>query len=150
MNIHYDYRMMCIAADKRPGKRVVVRPRSKLIMSGLISSFFYPSMALQSFIRPWPLFSFLVLYTVGSTSWTEDQSVARPLPTHRTTQTQNKRKQTSMAGVGFEPRIPAFERAKTVHTLDRAATLIGKQFVQNGNILALPNWSLSGYGQWFP
>jgi hypothetical protein len=27
--------------------------------------------------------------------------------------------------VGFEPTIPAFERAKTVHTLDRAATVIG-------------------------
>jgi hypothetical protein len=27
--------------------------------------------------------------------------------------------------VGFEPTIPAFERAKTVHSLDRAATVIG-------------------------
>jgi hypothetical protein len=27
--------------------------------------------------------------------------------------------------VGFEPTIPAFERAKTVHALDRAATVIG-------------------------
>jgi hypothetical protein len=26
--------------------------------------------------------------------------------------------------VGFEPTIPAFERAKTVHALDRAATVI--------------------------
>jgi hypothetical protein len=29
-----------------------------------------------------------------------------------------------MPSVGFEPTIPASERAKTVHTLDRAATLI--------------------------
>jgi hypothetical protein len=28
--------------------------------------------------------------------------------------------------VRFEPTIPAFERAKTVHALDRAATVIGK------------------------
>jgi hypothetical protein len=35
-------------------------------------------------------FSFLILYTVGSTPWTGDQTVARPLPTHRT-QTHNKR-----------------------------------------------------------
>jgi hypothetical protein len=35
-------------------------------------------------------FNFLVLYTVGGTPWTEDQPVARPLPTHRSTQTQNK------------------------------------------------------------
>jgi hypothetical protein len=27
--------------------------------------------------------------------------------------------------VGFEPTIPAFERTKTVHALDRAATVIG-------------------------
>jgi hypothetical protein len=30
-----------------------------------------------------------------------------------------------MPWVGFEPTIPAFERAKTVHALDRAATVIG-------------------------
>jgi hypothetical protein len=27
--------------------------------------------------------------------------------------------------VGFEPTIPAFERAKTLHALDRAAAVIG-------------------------
>jgi hypothetical protein len=37
-------------------------------------------------------FSFLILYTVGRTPWTGDQPVARPLPTHRTTQTKNKRR----------------------------------------------------------
>jgi hypothetical protein len=41
------------------------------------------------------------------------------------TQTLNKHKQTSMPRVGFEPTIPAFERAKTVHALDRAVTVIG-------------------------
>jgi hypothetical protein len=35
-------------------------------------------------------FSFLILYTVGRTPWTGDQPVARPLPTYRATQTQNK------------------------------------------------------------
>jgi hypothetical protein len=29
-----------------------------------------------------------------------------------------------MPWVGFEPKFPAFERAKTVHALDRAATVI--------------------------
>jgi hypothetical protein len=51
----------------------------------------YLSMALQPFC--WTLaaiFSFLTLYTVGRTPWTGDQPVARLLPTHRTTQTQNK------------------------------------------------------------
>jgi hypothetical protein len=32
-----------------------------------------------------------------------------------------------MPEVGFEPTIPAFEWAMTVHTLDRAATLIGTE-----------------------
>jgi hypothetical protein len=30
-----------------------------------------------------------------------------------------------MLRVGFEPMISVFERAKTVHSLDRAATVIG-------------------------
>jgi hypothetical protein len=55
------------------------------------------------------------------------QPVAWPLPTHRTTQTQNKLTQTSTPQVGFEPMIPVFERAKTVHALDRAAIAIGPQ-----------------------
>jgi hypothetical protein len=29
-----------------------------------------------------------------------------------------------MPRVGFEPTIPAFERAKTVHAIDRATTVI--------------------------
>jgi hypothetical protein len=33
--------------------------------------------------------------------------------------------QTSMPLVAFEPTTPVFERAKTVHALDRAATVIG-------------------------
>jgi hypothetical protein len=44
--------------------------------------------------------------------------VARPLPTHRTTQTQNECTQTSIPRVVFEPTTPAFERAKTDHALD--------------------------------
>jgi hypothetical protein len=64
-------------------------------------------------------------HRVGRTLWTSDQPVARPLPTHRTTQTHNKCTQTSMPWVAFEPTVPAFERAKTVHTLDRASTVMG-------------------------
>jgi hypothetical protein len=71
-------------------------------------------------------FSFLILHKAGRTPWTEDQSAARPLPPHRTTQTQNKSTQTSMSWVGFEPTITASERAKTVHALDRTATVIGR------------------------
>jgi hypothetical protein len=53
-----------------------------------------------------------------------DQLVARAPPTHET-QKQNKRRQTSMALVGFEPTIPGFERAKTIHVLDRTTTVMG-------------------------
>jgi hypothetical protein len=38
----------------------------------------------------------------------------------------NKRTQEFMPRVGFQPMIPVFERAKTVHALDRAATVIGR------------------------
>jgi hypothetical protein len=62
---------------------------------------------------------FLIFYAVGMTPWTGDQPVARPLPT------QNKRTQTSMPQMGFEPTIPVFEKAKTVPALDGAATVIG-------------------------
>jgi hypothetical protein len=82
-------------------------------------------MVLQLCVGPWPLFQFLNLYTVGRTPWKSDQPVARSLPTHKATQTQNKCTQTSMPRVGFEPTILAFERAKTVRVLDRAATVIG-------------------------
>jgi hypothetical protein len=33
----------------------------------------------------------IYLYTDGMTHWTSDQLIAKPLPKHRTTQTQNKR-----------------------------------------------------------
>jgi hypothetical protein len=80
-------------------------------------------------------FSFLIPYTVGKTPWTSDQPVARPLPTHRTTPTENKHTQTSVPCVGLEPTIPAFERAKTVHALDRAATVIGNnEYVTGKNL----------------
>jgi hypothetical protein len=84
-------------------------------------------MALQPFFGPWPPLQLRNLfYAVGRTPWTGDQPVARPLPTHRAMQTQNKCTQTSMPRVGFEPKIPVFERAKTVHTLDREAIVIGR------------------------
>jgi hypothetical protein len=78
-------------------------------------------------------FSLLIFYTVGWTPWTGDQPVARPLPTHRTTRTQNKRLHTSMPQVGFEPKILVFERAKTVHALERAATVTCNDFSKTDN-----------------
>jgi hypothetical protein len=76
----------------------------------------------------WTLVAFSVsrsFYTVGSTPWTRDQHAARQLPTHRTGQTQNTPTQTSMPQVRFEPTVLVFERTKTVHALDHAASVIG-------------------------
>jgi hypothetical protein len=54
-----------------------------------------------------------------SSLWTGDQPAERPLPAHRAAQTQNKSTQTSMPQVGFEPKMPTFQRTKT-------ATVIGQ------------------------
>jgi hypothetical protein len=40
---------------------------------------------------------------------------------------QNKRTQTSMPLVGFEPTISVFERGKEVYALDRVATVSGER-----------------------
>jgi hypothetical protein len=93
--------------------------RATLLLLLLLLWFYSPLLGLSRF------FNFLILHTVGMTPWTGDQPVTRPLPTHKITQTQNKRTQTSMPRVGFEPMIPLFERTETVHALDRAATVIG-------------------------
>jgi hypothetical protein len=94
-----------------------------IYLSILSNLFIHLSIALQHpFVGLWPLFfQFLDFYTFG---WAGDQPVARPLPAHRTAQTKNKRTQTSMTQVEFEPTIAVFERAKKVYDLDRAATVI--------------------------
>jgi hypothetical protein len=60
---------------------------------------------------------FLNLYTGVRAPRTGDQPVARSLPAHRTTQTQNKRTQTYMPPVGFEPTVLVYKLAKTVYAL---------------------------------
>jgi hypothetical protein len=69
-------------------------------------------------------FSFLILHTVGRTPCTGDQPVARPPPTHRTTETHNKIRDIHPLS-GTRTHNPAFKREETVHALDRAATMIG-------------------------
>jgi hypothetical protein len=73
---------------------------------------------------PWPLFQFPNLYTVGRTPW-RGESAHRKAATYTQNNTNtNKRAQTSMPLAGFEPTIPALERAMTVHALDCVATVI--------------------------
>jgi hypothetical protein len=78
-----------------------------------------------------------------------DQPVIRSLPTHRTTQTQNKRKQTLMHRVGFEPTISVFQRAKAVQAVDPAATVIDRHHLpvvklRNGSTLDSPHARQTG------
>jgi hypothetical protein len=95
-------------------------------------------MPLQPFVGLWPLLQFRNLcYTDGGISWPSDQPVTRPLPTHRTTQTQNKLTQIYIPRVGFEPTTPAFKWAKMVQALDRAATVIGKSVYRPLNLFTV-------------
>jgi hypothetical protein len=76
----------------------------------------------QPFVGPWPLLQFRnIFYTDGGTSWTSDQPVAKPA-----TYTQgNTDRRNAHRNIHALNEIRAFERAKTVHALDRAASLIG-------------------------
>jgi hypothetical protein len=67
--------------------------------------------------------------TVGRTPSMGEQSVARPVP--------NTNK-AAMPWVGFEPTIPVFERAKTIHVIDGEATVMGPVVLQCVN---LPNFT---------
>jgi hypothetical protein len=91
--------------------------------------------SVHSFIHRW-LYSLLLgpglfnsvifFYTDGRISWTGDQPIARPLPTHRAAQTQNKCTENDPClWVELKPTIPAFEKVKTVHAIDRAAPVAG-------------------------
>jgi hypothetical protein len=65
-----------------------------------------------------------------------DQLITRPLPKHRINA---YTPQTSMPCVGFKPTIPAFKQAKTIHALDRLATVTGIYHIDiNENKLHVP------------
>jgi hypothetical protein len=87
-------------------------------------------MALPAHSGPRPLIQFRNnFFTVGRTTWTGDQPVARLLPKHRTTQTQNKRIHTpnihALTGIRtHDPSVRAGEDA-----LDHAATVMGTYLI---------------------
>jgi hypothetical protein len=91
----------------------------------LIDWFIHSTMAVQLFVGPWPLqFRNLFFYTDGRTPWTGDQPVARPLPTRRTTQTQNKRTHKHPC-LEWDSNPRSQRWASEDHTLNRATTVIG-------------------------
>jgi hypothetical protein len=74
-------------------------------------------MILETFVGPWQLFRFL--HPIRSRQDSSDGGSARRKVATYTGQ------QTWMPPVGFVSTISVFERAKTAHALDRAATVIG-------------------------
>jgi hypothetical protein len=122
-------RMFCFHVNKEIIYLSIYLPDWLSIYLSIYPSIYLQYLWLYSHLLDLGRFSrFLIFYRVGRTPWTEDQPFARPLPEHiGQPQTHNKRIQTSMPRVGFEPMIPVFERAKTVHALDNAATVIGRR-----------------------
>jgi hypothetical protein len=55
--------------------------------------------------------------------WTGYEPCHKAATYKRQEKAQKKRRQTPMPGVGFEPTIPVFERAKTFHALESAAAV---------------------------
>jgi hypothetical protein len=60
--------------------------KESINLTSSLSTYLY-MYALAHFYGTWMLFSFLNLYIVNNTPWTEDRRVARPLYTRRTTHT---------------------------------------------------------------
>jgi hypothetical protein len=97
------------------------------ISSYIIHSFIHSSVAVRPFVGPGLFFNFLIFFTqtVGLLGRVVSPSQGRYLHT-KATQTQNKRTQTTMPRVGFEPTIPSPERTKTVYASDSTITVIGQ------------------------
>jgi hypothetical protein len=89
-------------------------------LSVYLSIYLFNYPCLYSCCGLWLLSQFLNLHTVGTSPWTVNQHVARPLPTHRTTQTQRKR--TSgihvLSGIRkHDPSVPAAEGCSCLRPL---------------------------------
>jgi hypothetical protein len=102
------------------------------------------TVTIHSFIHQWlcsPLLgpglflSFVMFFTqtVRLLGWVISPSQGRYLNKGQHERRTNAH--TDMPWVGFEPTIPAFERTKTVHTLDRAAIVIGNCYNNEPRIL---------------
>jgi hypothetical protein len=122
---NYEY-ILNVKTTRRPAFVDTYFDRTIIKYYAMKSEIIYLSICLSVALQPlWTLtvFQFLNLYTVGRTPCTGEQPVARSLPTHRKTETENKCTQPFMPRVEFETTIPVFERAKTVHDLVGEATV---------------------------
>jgi hypothetical protein len=85
----------------------------------------HSSVALQPFVGPWPpQLRNIFTQMVGLLRRVISPSQGRYLNTGQHKHRINAHTDFTPR-VGFEPTIPAFERAKTVHVLDRTATVTG-------------------------
>jgi hypothetical protein len=102
-----------------------MRTRGSATYTSLLFPSFFPPLAPT--LEPRADFSVFDYFAGGRTPWMGEQLVARPprnVGQHKhiiNTYTH----QTSMPCVGFEHTTPASERLKTVHALDRSATVTG-------------------------
>jgi hypothetical protein len=78
----------------------------------------------------YPDSTYLTVYDSTALCWAlEGGSAGRKAAICTQDSTHKHNTQTSIPRVGFEPPIPAFERVKTVHALDRTATLIAQFYM---------------------
>jgi hypothetical protein len=102
-----------------------------------------PSSKTVQIINIHMLLIFFILYTVGRIRPSQGLYLHREQHKHRT-----KADNTDIhALIGFEPTIPASEREKSVHALDRAATVINpfnviKTFNVSLNVIVYNTWNL--------
>jgi hypothetical protein len=82
--------------------------------------------ALQALLLNLGLLSNFPDPTLSRTPWTGDQLVARSLPTHKTTQTQEN----IYPSGGIRTHDFSVGEAKTVHASDTAATVIGPMLLR--------------------
>jgi hypothetical protein len=77
------YNILCASFLRQ--KSFLVRVSIRNVLNGYLFLALHPLLDLEQF------FIFLIFYTVGRAPWMGEQPLARSLPKHRTTQTQNKR-----------------------------------------------------------
>jgi hypothetical protein len=96
---------------------LLIFPCSKKVKFDILKSSFHLRLGLLSSLLP---LCFPITFCVQSVGLLgRGISLSQDRYLHMTTQTHNKRIQTSVSRVGFEPTIPVFERTKMVHALDR-------------------------------
>jgi hypothetical protein len=102
---------------------------NELLLEDSLSEIKFFSMALPTHSGPRPLIQFRNHFGLLGRVISPSQGRCINTGHHKHRINPYTHHQTSMPCVGFEPTIPAAERAKTVHALDPAASVAGRLFV---------------------